>query len=207
MTKKLFGAVAVVAVVVGAVSGRLSARSQLKGLEASLAEAQRATRYVCDYTYTEDKIIDGCESVYQRHILEGGPGALIGFASEIHGKGARVAFVKGGNEYAYYPARRSFLASGQTARAEVAYAPEKESSLGDFVDQHDGEGQTKVIAPSSGSGPDGVLPGPRYNGDTPAGDEGEQLPPKSDVGLLDRFFGGDGLPSKEGEPSGKKPAS
>lgn len=209
MSKKLFGTVAVVALVVGGTAGRLSSTPQMNGLRASLVQALKDTRYVCDYAYTAGKIIDGCESVYQQHITEGGPGSLLVFASEIHRKGPNIAFVKGQHEYAQYPARTAFLASAQKGRADTAYATDGgvESSLGAFVDQQDtGSDGPKVIAPASG--PDGVLPGPKYDGgEGGSDDDGGKEEDSSSVGLLDRWMGGgEGLPPK-GKTPVKKPAS
>lgn len=202
MSKKLFGATALAAVIIGGAAGRLSLTPQVSGLEASLAQAQKDTRYLCDYAYTDGKIIDGCEDVYQQHISEGGPGALLGFVSEVHGR-RDIGFVKGGAKYAYYPTRGSFLASRQTARAGAAgYAQEGGPSLGDFTNQHvdEDEDGPQVIAPSSGPGPDGVLPAPRPEDEAPVKEE--------NVGWMHSFFGEDeGLPPKGGKPAGKKPAS
>jgi hypothetical protein len=120
-----------------------------------------------------------------------------------------TAFVKGGNTYAKYPSRASFLASVGGGKGDTAYATDGgvEPSLGAFVDQQDtGSDGPKVIAPASG--PDGVLPGPKYDGDEGGSDDdGGKEEDSSSVGLLGRWMGGgDGLPPK-GKTSVKKPAS
>ena len=209
MSKKLFGTVAVVALVVGGAAGRLSSTPQMNGLRASLAQAVHDRSYLCNTAYTWHKIIDGCEGVYLEHIGEGGPGSLITFVSEVRNMPPDTAFVKGGNTYAKYPSRASFLASVGGGKGDTAYATDGgvEPSLGAFVDQQDtGSDGPKVIAPASG--PDGVLPGPKYDGDEGGSDDdGGKEEDSSSVGLLGRWMGGgDGLPPK-GKTSVKKPAS